>query len=80
MIVSELDTMKQSVPSDFYDRVGEGLGGFLGQIVADTTRDSAVFVFARKLRAIGTGIQMWCTIGIAFKGNRRNADDWPCGS
>lgn len=34
------------------------MGRFLGQIVADTTRDDAVFVFARELRAIRTGIRV----------------------
>jgi hypothetical protein len=76
---THLTADKPSVPSHFYDRVGEGLGSFLGQIVADTARDDAVPVFAAELRGIGTGIQVWCTVSIAFKGDRGNADERTCG-
>src|ERR1700681_3232796 len=55
--------------------LGEGLRGFLRQIVTDAALDDPVRVVAREFLGIGTGVRMWCTIGITFKGNGRHGDD-----
>jgi len=46
------------------DRFGKGLRGFLRQIVPDAARDDPVRILARELLGIGTGIRVWCAIGI----------------
>lgn len=47
----------------------KGVWGFLRQIVTDATIDDAVRISAREFLGVGTGVQMWCTIGITFKSN-----------
>jgi hypothetical protein len=37
--------------------------------------DHSVFISARKLARIGTGIRVWRAIGITFKGNGWHGDD-----
>jgi len=49
--------------------------GFLGKIVTDAAGDGPVCVFAGESLAIGRRIsRVWCTICIAFEGNRRHGD------
>jgi hypothetical protein len=43
--------------------------------VTDAALDDPVRVFAREFPGIGTGVWMWCPIGITFKGNGRHGDD-----
>src|SRR5580692_3896944 len=76
---AHLTAENSSVPSHFDDRVGESMRSFLWQIVADAARDDAVLVFTGELRGIGTGMQVRRTIGIAFKGDRGNANERTCG-
>src|SRR6267154_3874099 len=61
--------LRLCVACSFDDCLGEGLRGFLRKIVADAARDEAVLVFAREFLGIGGGIGVWCTVGIAFKGD-----------
>jgi hypothetical protein len=42
--------------------------------VPDATLDDAVRIFAREFPGIGTGVRVWCTIGITFKGNSGYGD------
>ena len=63
---------------DFQDSLGKRPRGFLRQIVPDTTLDESVRVFAREFLRIGTGIRVWCTVGITFKGDGRYGDDRAC--
>jgi hypothetical protein len=57
------------------DGLGKGLRGFLRQIVPDAVLDDPVLIFAREFLGIGTGIRVWCTISIPFKGNGGHGDD-----
>src|SRR5881227_1031860 len=68
---------KSSVDID--DSLGKGLGSFLRQIVPDAARDDPVFIAAREFPGIGTGLRVWCAIGIAFKSNRGHSDVRTCG-
>src|SRR3979490_2157270 len=65
----------RSAFGDFDDCFGKSLRGFLGQIVPDAALDEPVRIFAREFLGIGTGIRVWCTIGIAFKGNGGPGND-----
>jgi hypothetical protein len=47
--------------------------------VADAAVDGPVLILAREFLGIGTGVQVWCTIGITFEGNGGHGDDWTCG-
>ena len=40
----------------------------------DAARDDPVRISAREFLGIGTGIRVWCPIGIAFKSNRGHGD------
>ena len=40
----------------------------------DAARDDPVRISAREFPGIGTGVRVWCTIGIAFKRNRGHGD------
>jgi len=55
---------------DIDDSVGKGLRRFLRHIVADAARDDAVRIFP----GIGTGVRVWCAIGIAFQSNSQYGD------
>ena len=44
------------------------------QIVPDAALDDPVFISAREFAGIGTGVQVWCSIGIAFQRNRGNGN------
>jgi hypothetical protein len=57
------------------DGLSEGLRSLLRQIVPDAALDDPVLIVAREFLGIGTGIRVWCTIGITFKGNGRHGDD-----
>src|SRR5713226_3829016 len=60
---------QRSITVDFDDGCGEGLRGFLRQIVPDAALDDPVRIFTREFLGIGTGVWMRRTIGITFKGN-----------
>src|SRR5918911_767832 len=62
------------VAVDLDDSLGEGLGGFLRQIVPDATRNDPVCVSARKFAGVGTGVRVWGAIGVAFKGDRGDSN------
>jgi hypothetical protein len=64
---------------DFKDSFGKGRRRFLRQIVPDAALDEPVCIFAREFLGVGTGIQVWCTIGITFEGNGGHGDYWTCG-
>ncbi len=70
-----LDSFCRSITVDFYDSLGKVLRGFLRQIVPDAALDDPVRVFAREFLGIGTGLRVWCTIGVTFKGNGWHGDD-----
>ena len=70
---------RREVSVDIDDRLGKGLGSFLRQIVPDAARDDPVRISAREFPGIGTGVRVWCAIGIAFKRNRGHGDVWTCG-
>src|SRR5258708_16506728 len=54
--------------------IAKGLGRCLGQIVPDAARDYLVFIAAREFPGIGTGVRVWCPIGIAFQVNGGHGD------
>ena len=62
------------VPVDIDDSLGKGLRRFLRQIVPDAARDDPVRISAREFPGIGTGVRVWCPIGIAFQRNRGHGD------
>src|SRR5437868_1948179 len=64
---------------DADDRFGKSLRGFLREVVTNATRDGPVLVSARKFLRVGTGLRMWCAIGITFKRNGRHRDDGTLG-
>ena len=69
----------ESKAVDFDDSFGEGLWGFLRQVVPDAAGDNPEFIFAREFFAIaGVVVRVWCAVGITFKGDRRYGDDWTC--
>ena len=41
----------------------------------DAALDDPVRIFAREFPGIGTGVRVWCTIGITFKSNSGHAND-----
>jgi hypothetical protein len=53
----------------------KGLRRLLEQIVTDAAPDDPVRVFAHEFLAIGIAVPVWCSIGIAFKGDRRHGHD-----
>jgi hypothetical protein len=63
----------QSRGVDVDNRLGERLGGLLRQIVTDAACDGPVHVPVGKFLGIGTRVRMWCAIGIALKGDGRQA-------
>src|SRR5579864_4541875 len=65
---------RRLVRVDIDDSLGKGLGRFLGQIVPDAACDDPVFIAAREFPGIGTGVRVWCAIGIAFKSDSRYGD------
>src|SRR2546423_12449398 len=66
--------MRLLVSVDIDDSLGKGLRSFLRQIVPDAARDDPVRISAREFPGIGTGVRVWCTIGIAFKSNSGHGD------
>jgi len=54
----------RSVTADIDHSLDNGLRGFLSQIVPDAALDDPVRIFAREFLSIGTGVRMWCTVGI----------------
>ncbi len=46
--------------------------------MADAARDDAVRIAAREFPGIGTGVRVWCAIGIAFQSNSRYGDVRTC--
>jgi hypothetical protein len=66
-----------SITVDFDDSFGERMRGFLREIVPDAACDNPECIFAGEFFAIGSvDVQVWCTVGIAFKNDRRHVDDW----
>ena len=61
--------LRQSITVNVDDSLGKGLWSFLRQIVPDATRDVPVRILAGEFARIGTGIRVWCTVGITFKGD-----------
>ena len=64
---------------NFRHRVGEGLGSFLRQVVADAARDGPVRVSTREFVGVSTGVGVWRAIGIALQRDRWNRDHRTCG-
>ncbi len=72
---SLLQGARRSVGVDLDDGLGEGLGGFLRQVVPDTTRDEPVRVLAGELLGVGSGIRVWCAIRVTLEGDGGHGDD-----
>ena len=53
---------------------GEGLWGFLRQIVPDAALDDPVLIFAGELLGIGAGLRVRRAIGVALHRDRRHGD------
>src|SRR5262245_61875736 len=70
-----LDTKRRSKAVDIDDSFGKGLRIFLRQVVPDATLADPMCVFAREFFGIGTGVRVWCAIGITFKGDSGHGDD-----
>jgi hypothetical protein len=70
---------RRSIPVDVHDRLGEGLRGFLRQIVPDTARDDAVRIGARECLGIRTGVRVRRPVGIPFQRDGGHGDDRPLG-
>ena len=64
----------QSITINFDNSCGEILRGFLRKIVPDATLDDPMCIFAREFFGIGTGVRVWRTVGVTFKGNGRHGD------
>src|SRR5215472_527409 len=56
------------------DRLGEGLRGFLGQVVPYAAEDGPVRVLAGEFAGIGAGIGVWCAVGVALEGDGGHGD------
>src|SRR2546425_5714423 len=69
----------RSITINFDDSLGKGLRSFLRQIVPDAALDDPVHISAQEFLGIGTGVRVWCPIGIAFKRHRGHGDVWSCG-
>ncbi len=65
----------RSITVNFDNSVGKGLRRFLRQIVPDAALDEPVRIFAGEFLGIGTGVRVWCTIGITLKSNGGHGDD-----
>src|SRR5438552_2671332 len=63
------------VTVDVDNCLGERLRRFLGEIVANATRDDTMGVFAREFLGINAAVDMWRAIGIAFERNGWYGDD-----
>src|SRR5690242_8374623 len=63
------------VAGDVDDGLGEGLRGFLRQVVPDAAGDGPVLVLAGELVPVGGGFRVRCAVGVTFEGDRRNGDD-----
>ena len=57
------------------DSFGEGLWGFLRQIVPDPALDEPVLILAREFLGVRAGLRMWCAVGITFQRNGGHGDD-----
>src|SRR5215203_4174493 len=60
---------------DVHNSLGERLRRLLRQVVPDASRNMPVLIRAGKFIRICRGFWMWCTVGIAFHGDRRNVDN-----
>src|SRR5580704_4491869 len=69
----------KSKAGDINDRLGEGLRGFLRQIVPNAAGDEAVVIFPREPRAVRRLGRMRRTVRVAFHGNRGHSDRGKCG-
>ena len=69
---------RRSDLGDVDDRLGEGLWGFLRQIVPHAARDEAVLIFTREFAAIGRGFRMGRAVGVAFHSDSQRivASSW----
>ena len=56
------------------DGLGEGLWGFLGEVVADAAGYGPMSIFADELAGIGAGVGMRSAVRIAFKGDGGDDD------
>src|SRR5262245_31919464 len=65
---------RASETSNVHDRLGKSLWGFLWQVVAHTTIDGAMRVFAREFLGVRGRFRMWRTIGITFERDSGHGD------
>src|SRR5690349_14913195 len=57
----------------------ERLRRFLRQVVTYTAGDKPMLIAAREHLRVGAGVRMRRAVGVAFEGDRRDADRWsPC--
>src|SRR3954465_923823 len=61
------------------DGLGEGLGSFLRQVVADAACDQPVLILAGEFLCIGAGIRVRSTIGGTLESDGRQGDRRECG-
>src|SRR5579862_1419449 len=64
----------RSVAVDIDYGLGEGLRGFLGQVVPDATADHPVLILARELAGIGAGVRVRRAVGVALESDGRHGD------
>jgi hypothetical protein len=50
------------------------LWGFLRQVVANAAFDNSVLIFAGEFAGIGSGVRVWCAVGVAFERNGEHVD------
>src|SRR5262249_27408622 len=60
--------------ADVDDRLGEGLRGFLGQVVPDAACDGPVLVVAGELAGVGAGVRVRRAVGVAFERDGGHGD------
>src|SRR5215213_5597970 len=66
--------MCRSITIDLDDSCGEGLRGFLRQVVPNTTLDDPVCIPARELVAVSRCVRVWRAVGVTFEGDRWYGD------
>src|SRR2546430_10854416 len=66
--------LHRSVSVGVDDGLGEGTGGFLGQVVPDAAFDQPVLVPAGELAGVGAGVGVRGAVGVALEGDGRDGD------
>ena len=72
-------SLAHSKAVDIDDRLGEGLWGFLRQIVPNAALDDPMFIFAGEFTSIDAPVRMRCAVVVTFQGDGGHGDHWPSG-